>query len=95
MMLKHCSCGFTISVPPLSLQEEFEGVVARVVVEPGRDIESLPLALLVPFATLRGCSARDFVRGRMGESALQALGRACRDLEGLFESLLAESFGGT
>lgn len=47
-----------IPVPPLSLQEEFAGVVARV--------ESL--------------------RGRMGESA--------RQVEGLFESLLAESFGG-
>ena len=43
-------------VPPLSLQEEFAGVVARV--------ESL--------------------RGRMGESA--------RQVEGLFESLLAEAF---
>ncbi|GEM_PF-3818615 len=32
------------------------------------------------------------LRGRMGESTRQALGRACRDLEGLFESLLAESF---
>jgi len=38
---------------PVSLQEEFAGVVARAVVEPGRDIESL--------------------RGRMGESARQAL----------------------
>lgn len=47
---------FNISVPPLSLQEEFAGVVARV--------ESL--------------------RGRMGESA--------RQVEGLFESLLAEAF---
>jgi len=63
---------------PLSLQEEFApyaslrgasrstGVVARVVVEPSRDIESL--------------------RGRMGESA--------RQLNGLFESVLSESFGG-
>ena len=47
-----------IPVPPLSLQEEFAGVVTRV--------ESL--------------------RGRMGESA--------RQVEGLFESLLSESFGG-
>jgi type I restriction enzyme, S subunit len=47
-----------IPVPPLSLQEEFAGVVARV--------ESL--------------------RGRMGEST--------RQVEGLFESLLSESFGG-
>lgn len=47
-----------IPVPPLSLQEEFAGVVARV--------ESL--------------------RGRMGEST--------RQVEGLFESLLAKSFGG-
>jgi type I restriction enzyme S subunit len=45
-----------IPVPPLSLQEEFAGVVARV--------ESL--------------------RGRMGEST--------REVEGLFESLLAEAF---
>jgi type I restriction enzyme S subunit len=47
---------FNISVPPLSKQEEFAGVVARV--------ESL--------------------RGRMGESE--------RQVEGLFESLLAQSF---
>ena len=57
-----------------NLQEELAGVVARAVVEPGRDIESL--------------------RGRMGESMRQASGRACRDLEGLFESMLSESFGG-
>ena len=54
-------------------------VVARAVVEPSRDIESL--------------------RGRISafeprESTRQALGRVYRDLEGLFESLLAESFGG-
>ena len=49
---------WNIAVPPLSLQEEFAGVVARV--------ESL--------------------RGRMGEST--------RQVEGLFESLLSESFGG-
>jgi type I restriction enzyme S subunit len=48
----------TVFNPPLSLQEEFAGVVARV--------ESL--------------------RGRMGESTPQ--------VEGLFESLLSESFGG-
>ena len=48
--------GLAIPVPPLSLQEEFAGVVARV--------ESL--------------------RGRMSESE--------RQVEGLFESLLAESF---
>ena len=46
-----------IYLPPLSLQEEFAGVVARV--------ESL--------------------RGRMGEST--------RQVEGLFKSMLAESFG--
>jgi hypothetical protein len=34
------------------------------------------------------------LRGRMGKSTRQALGRACRDLEGLFESLLAEAFDG-
>jgi hypothetical protein len=50
---------------PLNLaREEFAGVVARAVVEPGRDIESL--------------------RGRMGESE--------RQVEGLFESLLSETF---
>jgi type I restriction enzyme S subunit len=47
-----------IPVPPLSLQEKFAGVVARV--------ESL--------------------RGRMGEST--------RQVDGLFESVLSESFGG-
>ena len=47
-----------------TLQEEFAGVVARAVVEPSRDIESL--------------------LGRMGESTQQ--------VEGLFESLLAEAF---
>jgi hypothetical protein len=33
-------------------------------------------------------------QGRMGapRSTRQALGQACRDLEGLFESLLAEAF---
>jgi hypothetical protein len=46
-----------ILVPPLNLQEEFAGVVARV--------ESL--------------------RGRMSEAG--------RQVEGLFESLLSESFG--
>jgi len=55
---KKCSYGFILPVPPLSLQEEFVGVVARV--------ESL--------------------HGRMGEST--------RQVEGLFESLLVQSFGG-
>jgi len=50
----------------VSLQKEFAGVVARAVVEPSRDIESL--------------------RGKMGESA--------RQVEGLFESMLSENFGG-
>jgi hypothetical protein len=50
----------TSLTPSLSLQEEFAGVVARAVVELGRDIESL--------------------RGRQ--------------VEGLVESLLSESFGG-
>jgi hypothetical protein len=45
---------FTASAPSLSLQEELADVVARAVVEPSRDIESLPLALL-----------GDFVRGRI------------------------------
>jgi hypothetical protein len=39
-----------------TLQEGFAGVVARAIVEPGRDIESLPLA-----AERLG----DFVRGRI------------------------------
>jgi hypothetical protein len=70
-----------------NLQEEFTGVVARV--------ESLPLAHL--HCTNRSAvqvSLGDFVRGRMGapQSTRQALGRACRDLDGLFESLLAEAF---
>ena len=55
LSLEQCR-DFRIPVPPLSLQEEFAGVVARV--------ESL--------------------RGRMGEST--------RQVEGLFESLLAEAF---
>jgi len=57
-----------VKVPnvPLSLQEEFAGVVARAVVESGRDIESL--------------------RGRMGAP------QSTRQVDGLFESLLAESF---
>jgi len=56
----------------------FAGVVARVVVEPGRDIESL-----------RG---RMSPSGMVSEGGRQAPCRACRDIEGLFESLLAESF---
>ena len=47
-----------LAFPPLSLQEEFAGVVARV----------------------------ELLRGRMGEST--------RQVEGLFEALLSESFGG-
>ena len=43
-------------------------------------VESLPLATLA----LTGCSARDFVRGRMSEAE--------RQVEGLFESLLVEAF---
>jgi hypothetical protein len=37
----------------------------------------------------------ELLRGRMGasQSTRQALGRACRDLEGLFASMLNESFG--
>jgi hypothetical protein len=46
-----------------------------VVVEPSRDIESLPLAAI-----------GDFVRGLMGDS------QSMRQVEGLFESLLAQSF---
>ena len=43
---------------------------------------------------LAGVVRVESLRGRMGESERQALGRACRDLEGLFESLLAEAFNG-
>jgi len=57
LSLEQCR-DFRIPVPPLSLQEEFAGVVARV--------ESL--------------------RGRMGESE--------RQVNGLFESLLSQSFDG-
>jgi len=46
-------------------------------------VESLPLA-----AERLG----DFVRGRMSEGERQASCRARRDIEGLFGSLLAESF---
>jgi len=52
------------------------GVVARAVVELGRDIESR--------------------RGRMGapQSTRGACAEPCRSMEGLFESLLAQSFDG-
>jgi len=69
---------------------EFEmGVVARV--------ESIPLASLAPFALLRGCSARDFVRSRQveGERQVNGLSPSLRYGDApQFESLLAESFGG-
>jgi hypothetical protein len=55
------------------------GVVARAVVEPSRDIESLPLAAL-----------GGFVRGRI--SAFEPR-ESMRQVEGLFESLLSQSFG--
>jgi hypothetical protein len=61
-----------------SIQQE---ALAGVVATEGR-VESLQLALLA----LTGCFARDFVRGRMSESE--------RQVEGLFESVLNESFGG-
>ena len=50
------------------------------------------VSFIVCFA---GMVARvESLRGRMGESTRGALGRARRDLEGLFESLLAQSFDG-
>jgi hypothetical protein len=33
------------------------------------------------------------LRGRMSEAGRQATCRACRDIEGLFESVMSESFG--
>ena len=43
---------------------------------------------------IAGVVARvESLRGMMSESERQALCRACRDIEGLFESLLSESFG--
>lgn len=67
-------------VPSATLRGSATGVVRRV--------ESLPLA-----AKRLG----DFVRGRNSafeprEAEMQAPCRACRDIEGLFESLLAEAF---
>ena len=55
----------------------FASVVARAVVEPGRNIESL-----------RGRNSAFEPR----ESERQALCRVHRDIEGLFESLLHEAF---
>jgi hypothetical protein len=73
----------------------FAGVMARVVVakspkgEPSRDIESLPLA-----------SLGDFVRGRISAfeprspRGRRRVDRRCRDMEGLFESVLSEAYHG-
>ena len=52
------------------------------------------LAGVVTRAVVEPSRDIESLRGRMGESERQALGRACRDLEGLFESLLAEAFNG-
>ena len=69
---------------PLNLQEEFAPFVAfrgsaTGVVATEGSVESLPVPVL-------------WRRGRMSEAERQAPCRACRDIEGLFESLLAESF---
>jgi hypothetical protein len=56
------------------LNDQFAGVVARAVVEPSRDIESLPLA-----------SLGDFLRGRMGESTRQVEGLPESLLAGSFD----------
>jgi hypothetical protein len=61
----------------------FVGMVARAVVELFRDIESLP-----PPLHFGGASRR----GRMGESDVSPLGE--RQVDGLFESLLVQSFNG-
>lgn len=67
-------------VPPLSLQEEFAGAVARAVVEPSRDIESLRGRMS------EGGSPFEARRRRADDH------RECRSIEGLFEGLLAQSF---
>jgi hypothetical protein len=67
MRLKRCFCSLAISIPPLSLQEEFAGVVARV--------ESLPLTSfgddvrggwLNPSGRWRGCLNLYYMRRSMG-----------------------------
>lgn len=82
---------------------EFTGVVAT-----EGSVESLLLAAkrLAPFATLRGCSARDFVRGRNSAfEPREAERHPVYDGAGVnglspvgdaprFESMLSESFGG-
>ncbi|MCE7906455.1 MAG: hypothetical protein DYG87_11760 [Anaerolineae bacterium CFX3] len=50
-------------------------------------------AAFVHSRSIRGWLLLEALRARMDESARQALCRACRDREGLFQSLLAESFG--
>lgn len=49
-------------------------------------------ASVVAWAVVEPSRDIESLRGRMGESARQLEGRACRDLEGLFENLLMESF---
>lgn len=77
------------------------GVVARAVVEPNRDIESLPLAHLhcTERSSAAQVSLRDFVRGRISafeprSSRGTPAKNAETGVEGLFESLLAQSFDG-
>ena len=59
---------------------EFANMVARV--------ESIPLASLA----LSGCSARDFVRSRQVEGERHPVAGGA-GVNGLFESLLSQSFG--
>jgi len=81
---------------PLSLQEEFapyaalRGRFAAGVVATEGSVESLPLTLRSRGASRRG---RMPPSGMISEEERQAQCRACRDIEGLFESLLNQSFG--
>jgi hypothetical protein len=78
------------------LLSAFAGVVARAVVEPSRDIESLPLAALA----VSGCSASGTSCGGGSRRLSLASPRGTPSkndgagVEELLESLLAESFQG-
>ncbi len=105
-------------VPPLSLQEEFAGVVARgvsslvetssrcvggwvLVKKPDRFLRKSCVRSLMSARGLRLTQVTvkpvrsglvESLRGRMGESTRQACTERSRSVEGLFESLLAQSF---